>query len=40
MNVTVPVGVVGGDVTKAVKVTVCPLNEGFSDDFTVVALVV
>jgi hypothetical protein len=39
LNVTVPVGVVVGDVTVAVKVTVCPLNEGFSDDFTVVALV-
>ena len=39
LNVTVPVGVVCGDVTVAVKVKVCPLNEGFSDDFTVVALV-
>jgi hypothetical protein len=40
MNVTVPVGVVVGDVTVAVKVTVCPLKEGFNDDFNVVALVV
>jgi hypothetical protein len=40
MKVTVPVGVVVGDVTVAVKVTVCPVDEGFSDDFSVVVLVV
>jgi hypothetical protein len=40
MKVTVPVAVVVGDATIAVKVTVCPLNEGFSDDFSVVVLVV
>jgi hypothetical protein len=39
LNVTVPVGVVVGDVTVAVKVTDCPLNDGFSDDFTVAVLV-
>jgi hypothetical protein len=40
MNVTAPVGVVVSEVTMAVKVTVWPLNDGFTDDFTVVALVV
>jgi hypothetical protein len=39
-NVTVPVGVIVGDVTVAVNVTICPLAAGFSDDFSAVALVV
>jgi len=39
MKVTVPDGVVVGDVTVAVKVTVCPVNEGFNDDFSAVVLV-
>ena len=39
MNVTVPIAAYVGDVTVAVNVTFCPLSEGFSDDFTVVALV-
>ena len=38
MKVTVPVGVVVGDVTVAVKVTDFPNVEGFGDDVKVVTL--
>jgi hypothetical protein len=37
--VTDPVGVVVAEVTLAVKVTVCPNSEGFSDEVSVVAVV-
>lgn len=36
MNVTVPVGLVVGDVTVAVNFTFCPVLEGFGDDASVV----
>ena len=32
MNVTVPVGVVVGEVTVAVNFTFCPAFEGFTED--------
>jgi len=40
MNVTVPVGVPEPEVavTVAVNVTDCPIADGFTDDFSVVAL--
>ena len=38
VNVTVPVGVVVGDVTVAVNLTVCPAVEGFFEDTIVVVV--
>ena len=37
MNVTIPVGVVVGEVTVAVNVTFCPVFDGFTEETTVVA---
>jgi hypothetical protein len=39
MKVTVPVGLVVGEVTVAVNFTVCPVLEGFTDELTAVVVI-